>query len=112
MDIEKITSLKDKSIKLVREVATIALMVSCIGTGFVVSEKTYEYRHKAEKVNPYTNIYSPKQISVAIDETENLLLIMKSTGEYTAFNDSIGQAIFKMYAKRIYHEVKSEKENK
>jgi hypothetical protein len=101
---EELKSLKEKSLKLIREVSTIFLMVACIGTGFFVAEDTYQFRHKKEKVNPYSNIYSPKQISVAIDETENLLLIVKSTGEYTAFNDSIGQAIFKLYAKRIFTE--------
>lgn len=110
---EELKTLKEKSLKLIREIASICLIVISLGTGYFISEKSYNFRHpKPEKVNPYTNIYSPQQISVAIDETENLLLIMKSNGEYTVFNDSIGQAIFKMYAKRIYHEVKSENDMK
>lgn len=105
MDIEKIK-------KNVMDVVQYLCIGAALTIGWVLNEKTYEWRHKVEKVNPYTNIYSPKQISVAIDETENLLLIMKSTGEYTAFNDSIGQAIFKIYAKRIYNEVKTEETKK
>lgn len=95
--------------KSIREIAVSAALLLLIGIGYFVSEKTYPLRHSQQKINPYTNIYSQKQISVAIDETENLLLIMKSNGEYTVFSDSIGQAIFKMYAKRMYNEVKSEK---
>ncbi len=102
----------EKYKKTIREIVTVILISLSLGMGFYISEKSYNLRHKQEKINPYTNIYSPKQISVAIDETENLLLIMKSTGEYTAFNDSIGQAIFKMYAKRMYNEVKSEEVKK
>ncbi len=100
----------EKAKKFLKETTQTLILFGTLTLGWIICDQTYEFRHKQEKVNPYTNIYSPKQVSVAIDETENLLLIMKSTGEYTAFNDSIGQSIFKMYAKRMYHEVKSEKE--
>jgi hypothetical protein len=52
--------------------------------------------------NPYRNMRSTKDISIAVDENNELLLINKQTGKYQVYSDSIGMCIFRMYSYRIY----------
>lgn len=40
-------------------------------------------------------------VSIAIDDHDNLMVIDKNTGDYTIYQDSIGIAVFNLYAKTI-----------
>lgn len=46
-------------------------------------------------------------VSVAVDDNKNLLLIEKSTGEYKTYSDSVGLSIFSLYSNSIYNSYKS-----
>jgi hypothetical protein len=84
-------------------IITVALVV-----GYFVGK----YTHKIElnnnisknihRDNPYRNMSSTKEISIAVDEHNELLLINKKTGKYQIYSDSVGMCIFKMYSYRIY----------
>jgi hypothetical protein len=41
------------------------------------------------------------QINLALDEHNHLLVIDKKSGNYTVYDDSVGVAIFKMYARNV-----------
>ena len=41
-------------------------------------------------------------INLAVDENNNLIMIDKSTGNYTVYQDSVGQSIFNLYAKNLF----------
>jgi hypothetical protein len=43
-----------------------------------------------------------KDVTIAIDESSNLMVIKKVDGSYTLLQDSVGQAIFDLYAKNIW----------
>jgi hypothetical protein len=45
---------------------------------------------------------SKKEVNLAIDENNNLIMIDNYTGKYTVYDDSIGNSIFKIYAKSIW----------
>jgi hypothetical protein len=45
---------------------------------------------------------SKSEINLAIDENNNLIMIDNYTGKYTVYDDSIGNSIFKIYAKSIW----------
>jgi hypothetical protein len=42
------------------------------------------------------------EVRLAVDENNNLLVIKKRDGSYTAYQDSIGYTIFNLYAKNIW----------
>lgn len=44
-----------------------------------------------------------KNVDIAIDENDNLLVISKKDGTYTLYEDSIGYTIFSFYAKNIWN---------
>lgn len=53
------------------------------------------------------NIYAPevvmkKDITLAIDEANNMIVINKKDGTYVVYQDSIGYVIFNFYAKNIW----------
>ena len=85
-----------------------AIIVAALTVGFFVGK----YTHKIEvtnnmskntyKDNPYRSMRSTKDISIAVDEHNELLLINKQTGKYQVYSDSVGMCIFKMYSYRIY----------
>ena len=55
--------------------------------------------------NPYAHAFSPKEISIAVNESRELIMIERATGTYIVYSDTIGQTIFNMYAARIHQEV-------
>lgn len=53
------------------------------------------------------NIYAPevvlkKNVTLAIDEQNNMIIINKTDGSYILYEDSIGLTIFNFYAKNIW----------
>jgi cellobiose-specific phosphotransferase system component IIC len=42
------------------------------------------------------------EVTIAIDENSNFMIIAKDDGTYTMMEDSIGRAIFDIYAKNIW----------
>ena len=85
-----------------------AIIAVALVIGFFVGKHTHtiELSTKMSKNtyrdNPYRNMRSAKDISIAVDENNELLLINKQTGKYQVYSDSIGMCIFRMYSYRIY----------
>ena len=57
--------------------------------------KTYSQRTKPEYIKR-------SEVTIAIDENSNFMIIAKNDGTYTMMEDSIGRAIFDIYAKNIW----------
>jgi hypothetical protein len=49
-------------------------------------------------------VVKKSDVSLAIDEKNNMLIINKKDGTYTMYQDSIGYTIFNFYAKNIWSE--------
>lgn len=56
-------------------------------------------------INHYSNLKSSKDISIAVDEDDKLLLIDKNTGTYQIYSDSIGKEVYRIYSNRLYQKV-------
>jgi len=59
---------------------------------------------KPTQENPYAHAFSPEEISIAVNESNELIMIERATGKYIVYSDQIGQTIFGMYANRIHQE--------
>ena len=59
--------------------------------------------------NPYAHAFSPNEISIAVNESNELIMIERASGDYIVYSDTIGQTIFGMYANRIHQEVSNAK---
>lgn len=71
-------------------------------TGFAVG-----YYYNTLATQKKTNITKPEvilrqDVSLAIDDSNNMLVINKKDGTYILYQDSIGYTIFNFYAKNIW----------
>jgi hypothetical protein len=82
------------------------VIVAAVGTSMfklgVMYKASKEESVKTE--NPYAHAFSPKEISIAVNESNELIMIERATGKYIVYSDQIGQTIFGMYANRIHQE--------
>lgn len=81
------------------------VIVAAVGTlMFQLGGLYQKHMSNSKQENPYTHAYSPKEISIAVNESNELIMIERATGKYIVYSDTIGQTIFGMYANRIRQE--------
>ena len=82
------------------------IIVAAVGTVMFRLGIAYQNnKNKETKIeNPYAHAYSPEEISIAVNESNELIMIERATGDYIVYSDQIGQTIFGMYANRIHQE--------
>jgi hypothetical protein len=87
------------------------IIVAAVGTVMFRLGIAYQNnKNKETKVeNPYAHAYSPEEISIAVNESNELIMIERATGDYIVYSDAIGQTIFSMYANRIHQEISNDK---
>jgi hypothetical protein len=98
---------KEKAMTVIKGVFSYVLIAVALILGFTIGRYTQDYPPKETKsVNPYSTPLKPEEVSIAVDEQNNLLVIQRKTGDYIVYSNEIGVSIFKMYTNRIYQNVK------
>lgn len=79
------------------------MLIVALALGFFIGYYSYFIQNTflSKAVNPFKNVKSINQVSVAVNDERNILIITKSSGEYQLYSDSVGMMIFKLYAARI-----------
>jgi uncharacterized cupredoxin-like copper-binding protein len=90
----------------IKHAISVVVLVAMGTIGFQ-SGRAYQKYVKVDKKaeNPYSHVFSPEDISIAVNESGELIMILRTNGKYIVYSDSIGQTIFGMYANRIHQEV-------
>ena len=101
---------KERVISLVKPTLNVIIIASLATAAFQLGS-LYQLSKKPDtKVeNPYAHAFSPEEISIAVNESNELIMIERATGKYIVYSDQIGQTIFGMYANRIHQEVNAGK---
>lgn len=103
--------MKNERLKKIKEKAKPVIIngIKMIVLGAIIVASFYQgrfiERHKNEKNNVevvFTRV-NKDEVSLAIDESNNLIIIDNKSGKYTIYQDSIGQSIFKLYARNIWN---------
>ena len=96
---------KETILKIVKPALNVVIIVSVATASFKLGGM-YQASKKAKvkTENPYSHAFSPEEISIAVNEANELIMIERATGEYIVYSDQIGQTIFGMYANRIHQE--------
>ena len=84
------------------------VIVSAMLVGFGISEALNAYKKNREKdvsIMPPTK--SIEHTSIATNERGELLIIDRKSGKFAIYSDSIGTAIFNLYAGRMYANMNS-----
>ena len=76
----------------------VTIVASTLIAGFGLGYYFQELKMKPQAVN---ETILNKEVRIAIDSEDKLIMMDRKTGSYTIYSDSIGQIIFKMYASKI-----------
>lgn len=97
---EKMIKLWENSREILRKIGIGILLIVTVAAAFVGG---FLYRKEtAPKVKGIEMVKIDKsQVNLALDENNHLIVIERATGNYTVYDDSIGVAIFKIYARNI-----------
>ena len=97
MNTEKI---KQKLTQVWKTVSLYSVILITFAVGIVIGYYYDFIKDNLTKTKP--SYIKRKEINLAIDEKNNLLIVKKSDGTYTTYQDSVGYMIFQMYAKNIW----------
>jgi len=97
---EKMIKLWENSREILRKIGIGILLIVTVAAAFVGG---FLYRKEtAPKVKGIEMVKIDKsQVNLALDKNNHLIVIERATGNYTVYDDSIGVAIFKIYARNI-----------
>ena len=99
---------KEQFMSAAKKVFNYAIVVGALVLGFAIGRYTQNYPPKTVITqNPYSKAFAPDEISIAVNESNELMLIERKTGKYVVYSDEIGTTIFKMYTNRIYQNANS-----
>lgn len=76
----------------------VIIVTSTLVAGFGLGYYFQELKVKPKAVN---ETILNKEVRIAIDSEDKLIIMDRKTGQYIIYSDSIGSAIFKMYASKI-----------
>ena len=76
----------------------IIIVVTTLTAGFGMGYYFQELKVKPKAVN---ETILNKEVRIAIDSEDKLILMDRKTGQYVIYSDSVGKIIFKMYATKI-----------
>jgi len=96
---EKVMNLLKPAMNLII-VAAVGTLMFRLGAAY----QSHEAKETTKVENPYAHAFSPEEISIAVNESNELIMIERATGDYIVYSDQIGQTIFGMYANRIHQE--------
>lgn len=94
---------KEKVMAFTKKAFTYAIIVGALVIGFFIG-KRFPYTNPHVQDNPYSHAYNADEISIAVNESNELLMLDRKTGKYVIYSDKIGMTIFKMYTTRIYQD--------
>jgi len=88
-------------ISTLKKVGNYTFILLVLSSGFFLGRVSNDILPKVE-VKP--TVKQADEISIAINESNQMLIIDKKTGKYDMFADSVGTTIFRMYAGKIYQQ--------
>jgi hypothetical protein len=101
-----IETLKNK----LKEISFYLLISLSFGAGLSIGYY-YDYIKSKNSNGLLVNSVKRNEVKLAIDENNNLLVIKRKDGSYTAYEDSVGYTIFNLYAKNIWGQASKNNDN-
>ena len=97
---EQLQEIKEKVLKALKVVLNYSLIILGMSVFFTLGYYYKDIKTYSQRTKP---VYIKRsEVTIAIDENSNFMIIAKNDGTYTMMEDSIGRAIFDIYAKNIW----------
>jgi hypothetical protein len=90
-----------KVFSTLKKIGSYTIILLALSSGFFLGRVSHEI---LPKVEARPGVKQATEISIAINESNQMLIIDKKTGKYDMFADSVGLTIFRMYAGKIYQQ--------
>jgi hypothetical protein len=101
MDKAKIKGALNRLETFAKKLGNLLVLIIALFAGGVIG---YYYHHFSKSKNSINidDVRTIEATSVAINERGELLIIDRKSGKYSLYDDSVGTAIFGMYANKMY----------
>jgi len=101
MENAKLKKLSQDAQDFAKKLGNLLVLAVALFAGTVIG---YYYHHftKTKSTIKVDEVKTIAETSVAINERKELLIIDRASGRYVIYDDSVGTAIFTMYANRLY----------
>jgi hypothetical protein len=96
---------KTKILNILRRIGNYILLISTLIAGFFIGRLSNQILEDPVALAP--PIKTMHEISIAVNESNDMLIIDRRDGNYEMYSDSVGLTIFRMYANRIKSQVTS-----
>ena len=97
---EKVQEIMEKVKSIFKAVLNYSLIILGMSVFFTLGYYYKDIKTYSQRTKP---VYIKRsEVTIAIDENSNFMIIAKNDGTYTMMEDSIGRAIFDIYAKNIW----------
>ena len=91
---------KNKIKEIAKKLGSYTIIIVMLFIGFFIGRISTQL-FKSETVIVAPQIRGLNDISIAVNETNDILIIDRKNGKYEMYSDSVGFTIFRMYAGRI-----------
>ena len=92
----------EQSKDFAKKLGNLLVLVVALFAGGIIGYYYYHFSQKKEATVELEKVRGIEQTSVAINERSELMIIDRTTGKYTIYDDSVGTAIFDMSASKMY----------
>ena len=97
---EKVQEIMEKVKSIFKVTLNYSLIILGMSVFFTLGYYYKDIKTYSQRTKP---VYIKRsEVTIAIDENSNFMIITKNDGTYTMMEDSIGRAIFDIYAKNIW----------
>ena len=97
---EKVQEIMEKVKNIFKVALNYSLIILGMSVFFTLGYYYKDLKSYSQKSKP--EYIKRSEVTIAIDENSNFMIIAKNDGTYTMMEDSIGRAIFDIYAKNIW----------
>lgn len=84
-----------------KKLGNLLVLIIALFAGGVIGYYYNQFTKNRDEIH-LENVHTMEMTSVALNERNELMIIDRKTGRYSVYEDSVGSAIFAMYANRMY----------
>jgi hypothetical protein len=88
-----------------KKISNLTYVSVFIASGFAIGYYSHEMKSHL-KTSEFDHVRTVKNTSAAVNESGELLILDRVSGDYAIYSDSVGKMIFDIYASRIYYQTK------
>lgn len=99
---EKLKKIIEKGKNILKHITLYAIIIVTCVSSFFIGRYYNKITGNEPKYKIKVTTIKKEEVNLAIDQSNNLIIIDNKTGNYSIYQNSIGQTIFSLYAKNVW----------